>query len=132
LSTVTIPAGGQRSLFLDEIADFSALGTYTGLLRITAAGSGVHIVGLRGRTNERGEFLISTVAPIDETSPVLPIESVAAQLVLGQGYSTTIVCFGYTDSGATGILTLATSSGANIAPQILLVPFQKPKALGIP
>ena len=66
-ATLQLPPSGQTARFVDEL--FPGLSTpFSGVLRITSAGSPVAVVGLRGRTNERGNFLITTTPPTDESA----------------------------------------------------------------
>jgi hypothetical protein len=65
--TVTVPASGQTSFFLDQLAFFSSLPSpFRGVLRLTSA-QGVSITALRGRYNARGDFLVSSIPPVSET-----------------------------------------------------------------
>jgi hypothetical protein len=64
----TVPAKGKVALFLKEIQGFGALETpVQGVLRITSA-SPISVVGLRGRYNERNDFLITTTPAVDENT----------------------------------------------------------------
>src|SRR5262249_16973269 len=63
-TTLTIPAGAQVAKFLTELPGFQTLSLpIDGLLRITST-SPIAVVGLRGRVNERGDFLITTTPPV--------------------------------------------------------------------
>jgi hypothetical protein len=88
-SFVTIPAYGQIGRFLDQLPGLSQLPRpFTGSLRITGPKFGV--IGLRGRYNERGDFLISTTSPTSETAPA-STESVFPFFADGGGYTTQFV-----------------------------------------
>jgi hypothetical protein len=93
--STAIPGNGQVAMFLNEIAGFGNLPRpFQGILRIQAAG--ISVVGLRGRTNQRGDFLITTTSPVDEASPPASAEMYFAHLVAGGGYSTQFILFSET------------------------------------
>lgn len=123
---VSVPANGQIAQFLDQIAGFESLATpFQGVLRIsTTAGTGVAVVGLRIRYNERGEFLITTTAPIDEAGPGVNSSLYFPHLADGGGFTTQFVLLGGTTgdtrsgnlrffSGTGESLSLETSSPAS-------------------
>jgi YD repeat-containing protein len=94
-STAIIPANGQISLFLSQLPVFESLPVpFQGVLRIsTTAASGVSVVGLRARVNERGDFLITTTAPVDENSPPSSNELLFPHFADGGGYTTQFILF---------------------------------------
>src|SRR6185503_2128158 len=63
-ATAAIPGSGQLAIFLNQIPGFETLPrNFRGILRVSTGGtfpSGIAVVGLRGRYNERGDFLMST------------------------------------------------------------------------
>ena len=64
--STTVPGGGQVSLFLNQIPGFASLQTpFEGFLRLSSTAS-ISVAGLRGRYNERGDFLITTTPPLIE------------------------------------------------------------------
>jgi hypothetical protein len=96
---LNIPANGQRSFFLKELPEFANLATsFQGVVRITGP-TAVAVTGLRGRTNERGEFLISAMPPADESAVPASTELLFPQLADGGGYDTELVLFGRSTSG---------------------------------
>src|SRR5438045_3764267 len=71
-TTLTLPPKAQVAKFLNQLAVFQNLCLpIQGLLRISSA-LPIAAVGLRSRTNERGDFLITTTPPVAETSPAIP------------------------------------------------------------
>jgi hypothetical protein len=71
-ATVNLAANGQISKSLTELPGFQVLSLpVQGLLRITS-NSPISVVGVRSRTNERGEPVISTTPPVPESSPATP------------------------------------------------------------
>jgi hypothetical protein len=117
--TTTVPATGQIAMFLNQIPGFSApSSSFEAVLRIS--GANVYVTGLRGRYNERGDFLITTTAPVDEKAAPSPAELVFPQLAAGGGYTTQIILFsGTAGQSATGVLQFVSQSG-----QPLILSFQ--------
>ncbi|MGI8785710.1 MAG: DUF11 domain-containing protein [Acidobacteriota bacterium] len=93
--TETIGGNGQMAKFLNQIQGFGSLAPlFQGILRIsTASGAGVAVVGLRGRTNERGDFLITTTSPADETAAASNAELDFPHFVDNGGYTTQFILF---------------------------------------
>ncbi len=94
-ASLTIPANGQRSLFLSELPAFASIASaFQGVVRISAApGQAVVATSLRGRTNERGEFVIAATPPVDEASATTSSELLFPHFVEGGGYTTQFVLF---------------------------------------
>lgn len=89
-STLPIPGYGQVSKFLNQLPGFGGLpSSFRGFLKITGAAVGV--VGLRGRYNERGDFLIATTPPTSDSALPSTAESVVPYFVDGGGYSTQFI-----------------------------------------
>src|SRR2546428_11679005 len=71
-TTIGVRANAQLAAFLTEIPGLQNLSLpIQGLLRITSA-SAIAVIGLRGRTNERGDFLITTTPPVAEDGSSSP------------------------------------------------------------
>ncbi len=90
--TLTLLASGEFSGFLSGIQGLSSLpATFRGLVRISSTAQ-ISVIGLRGRYNERGEYLTTTLAPSNEAST-----SAGAiyfpQIVDGAGYTTEFILF---------------------------------------
>jgi len=89
----TIPANGHTSYFLTQLPGFAAMPSpFQGLLRLTST-TPIAITGLRTRYNERGAFLVSTTAPIDEASGVTSSELLFPHFAVGAGYEMQFVMF---------------------------------------
>jgi len=102
--SLTIPANGERALYLNAVPGLPALpATFQGVLRISGP-AGISVVGLRGRYNERGDFLITTTAPIPEDAPAPTGELLFPHIAEGDGFTTQFILF----SGTPGL----TSSGS--------------------
>jgi hypothetical protein len=112
--SATVPANGQLALFLNQVQGFGALqGPFQGVLRITANGSsGIYVTGIRGRNNERGDFLITTTMPFEETSSDTASDMFFPHFAAGGGYTTQFVLLGTSTANiATGWLRFISQSG---------------------
>ncbi len=99
VSILSIPPNGQRAFFLTELPEFANLSMpFQGVVRITSD-IGVFVTSLRGRTNERGDFLITTTMPQDDSSTSPDSYLVIPHFADGAGYSMQFVLFGQTSSG---------------------------------
>ncbi len=111
--TLQVPANGQAVMFINQIQGFAALQTpFQGVLRISSPAS-IAVVGVRGRYNERNEFLFTTIPSANEAAaaPALFIPHLAD----GGGYSTQFIIFsGTAGQTSTGILQLFTQSGGTL------------------
>jgi hypothetical protein len=96
---MTLPGNGQTAEFLNQILP-SAPQPLKGILRITTSGSNVAVVGLRGRYNERGDFLITTTPASVETANPSAAGSLFPHIVDGGGYTTQFILFDQAASGS--------------------------------
>jgi hypothetical protein len=97
VATITIPANGQRTFFINQIEGFQQMPTpFQGVLRVGAVSNDpVSLMGIRGRYNERGDFLVTTTPPIPEDFFDRPrTELVFPHFVTGGGYATQFIVFG--------------------------------------
>jgi trimeric autotransporter adhesin len=109
--TLIVPANGQISTFLNQIPGLTGLTLpFKGVLRI-ASGSSISVVGLRGRYNERNEFLITTTPPIDEAAVPPFAELVFPHFADSGGYTTQFILLAGPSSSATGSLRTFSQSG---------------------
>ena len=99
---VSVPGNGQTAQFLDQIEGFESLTTpFQGVLRVSpTAGTGIAVVGLRIRYNERGEFLITTTPPVDEAATEISSQMYFPHLADGGGFTTQFILLGGTTSDA--------------------------------
>jgi hypothetical protein len=119
--TMRVPANGHASRFLYQIEGFGSLPKpFRGVLRIsTAASPGIAVVGLRGRYNERDDFLITTTHPQSESSPPSTAERFFPHLADGGGYTTHVILFnGLTDQASSGLLRFFNQSGQPLSPSL--------------
>jgi virginiamycin B lyase len=90
-TAMTIPAEGQIAMFTNEISGLPGLRNFEGMIRLsTASPSGIAVMGLRGRYNERGDFLITSTSPAEEINAAA---NLFPHIIDGGGYSTQIVLF---------------------------------------
>jgi hypothetical protein len=114
-STVTIPASGHIARFLPEFSGFENIRwPFHGVLRIsTTSPGGIAVVGLRGRYNERDDFLITTAMPADESSPTSNAEMFFPHMVYGGGYTTEFIVYsGSAGQASTGSLRFFKHDGS--------------------
>jgi hypothetical protein len=98
-ATLVVPARGQLALFVNEIPGFANLPTpLRGVMRISAP-TAIVVTGLRTRTNERGEFFVTTTTPVDETTSGGAAELFFPHFAEGGGYRMQFILFGRVSSG---------------------------------
>jgi len=108
--TTIVPAKGQIAAFLDQ-APFNGKAPLSGTFTFTSSVP-VAVIALRGLTNERGEFLLSTLPVADLSAPLSTAELVFPHFADGGGWTTQIVLANPTDSVVTGTVQFRDPSGA--------------------
>jgi hypothetical protein len=84
------------------------------VLRISAA-SNIVAAGLRGRVNERNDFLISTLPSTDENAVAVRSQLAFPHYVEGAGYTSQFILFsGSKNSAPNGAIKLFDQSGNQI------------------
>ena len=110
--TVPLAGFGQTAKYLSDI--FPSLpNPFKGVVRITTTSSGLSVVGLRVRFNERGDLLATTTPPANENSstPLTPV--FFPQVADGGGYTTQFILFsGTAGQNASGALQLVKQDGS--------------------
>jgi hypothetical protein len=112
--TITVPANGQAAMFLNQVPGLNMLfNPFKGVLRVsTTAPAGISVVGLRGRYNERGDFLIATTQPTIEADPPNTSALYFPHFADGGGFTTQFILFnGGNDQSTAGNLQFYTQSG---------------------
>jgi hypothetical protein len=104
-ASVSIPPSEQVAEFLAQIFQGQNLPQpFQGVLRISSTSAAISVVGLRGRYNERSDFLITTTPPTLESGAASSAELLFPHFVNGGGYTTQFILFsgiaGQTSSGA--------------------------------
>ena len=115
--SLTVPAGGQRSLFINQIRGLASLPqSFKGIVRVTTVDkAGIVVFGLRGRWNERNEFLVTTTTPVNEAETPRSV-TVFPHIVDGGGYTTQFIEFSGTSAEpASGNLQLYSQSGSSMS-----------------
>ena len=127
-TNVTVPARGQLSKFLTEISEFKTVPLpFYGVLRIrsTIAG-GIAVTGLRGRYNERSDFLFASTPPVTEGT-ASNAEVVFPYFADGGGYTTQFILLSNVNSqSSSGSLTFYNASGVQVATPLRSVVVPKP------
>jgi len=107
-TSVDVPPNGQRAFFLNEIPEFASLPLpLRGLISVSASFP-FAVTGIRGRTNERGDFLITTTAAVNPAAAINSSELVFPHFADGGGYSTQFILFA---SSSAGIMSFFEQSG---------------------
>jgi hypothetical protein len=92
-ASFTLAPYAQRASFLTELPGFQNLSLpVQGLLRITSTVP-VAVTGLRSRTNQRGDFLLTTTPPVVEDATAPP-ELFFPHFADAGGYTTQFILFG--------------------------------------
>ena len=117
--TFAIPPNGQKVAFIDELVGASELQPrFKGVLRLSSP-TPIAALAIRGRDNERGEFLLSTTSPGDRTRES-ENKAFLPHVVDGGGYSTEIVIYGLADGDSlSGSIYFFDQSGQPINPDLL-------------
>ena len=114
--STTVPADGQLAMFLTQIPGLDRLRTtlatrgarVQGILKISVT-TAVAVIGLRGRYNERGDFLVTTSPPASQSAPAADL--FFTHLADGGGYTTQFILFGGSNQSSTGVLSFFTQAG---------------------
>ena len=114
VTSASIPPRGQIAKLLSQINGFESLkAPFQGILRITTSSpGGVAVVGLRGRFNERGDYLITTTPPVPEQASGSAGDAYLPHWVDGGGYTTQFVLLNAgTASATTGTFSTISQHG---------------------
>ena len=112
-SSVMVPGNGQIAMFLSEVPGFSTLpSTFQGVVRVsTSSPNAISVVGLRGRYNERRDFLLATTPAIDE-SITTGEQTLFPYIAEGGGYTTQFILLSPPGGGSSGWLRFYSQTGA--------------------
>ena len=109
-ASLQIPGQGQIAKFIGEL--FPTVPTpFQGILRITSGSSDLSVVGLRLRTNERGETLITATPAANEDAPRSSDSVYFPHLADGGGYSSQFLLLGTGANPADGTMRLWKADG---------------------
>jgi hypothetical protein len=110
----SMTGSGQLAKFIEEIFPSLSL-PFQGVLRISTTSAAISVVGLRGRYNERGDFLITTTPPASETTAAPSVEFDFPHMANGGGYTTQFVLFsGSSGQASSGSLQFFNQGGATL------------------
>ena len=91
--SLSVPANGQTAVFLNQVQGFESLETpFQGILRLSSSAA-FSAAGLRGRYNERGDFLITTIPPVNEAAAAQGSTLFFPLIADSGGYSTQVIVF---------------------------------------
>ncbi len=107
--STTIAPNNQIAAFLDQ-APFNAGTGFKGTFSFTASAP-VAVVALHGRTNERGEFLITTLPVVDLSAPATSTTVVFPHFADGGGWTTQLVLVNPTDNPLSGAIQFVAQTG---------------------
>ena len=114
-ATINVPASGHKGQFLADIFPSGLPNPFKGVLRISTTATGISVVGLRARYNERVSaeaFIITTTPPTLETASPSSAEFLFPDLANGGGYTTQFILFsGTAGQTATGNLRFVKPDG---------------------
>lgn len=113
--TLVIPSNGQVAAFLNQIPGFQSLPAgFRGILRVKSAAS-LSVVGVRGRYNEKSDFLFTTTPPVNEADTPATEPRYFPHIVDSGSYTTQFILFGG-QPGPTlsGTIQLFSQSGADL------------------
>lgn len=108
-NATTVPPNGHIAAFLNE-APFNGRSSLTGAFTFTS-NVPVSVVALRGRINERSEFLMATLPVTDLSAPPSTVPVVIPHFAAGAGWTTQIVLVNSTDATLTGGLEFRDPAG---------------------
>jgi hypothetical protein len=100
---------------LNQITGFGSLPLpFQGVLRASSTAS-ISVMGLRGRYNERGDFLMTTTPPANESAPASISPLFIPHLADGGGFTTQFVLFsGTAGPSSSGTLQFFAQSGSGL------------------
>jgi hypothetical protein len=89
--TFDLPAYGQTATFLNQLVGSSSL-QFQGTLRLSSTAP-ISVIGIRGRYNERDDFLITTTPPVEETTTRSAAPLFFPHIADSGGYTTQIILY---------------------------------------
>jgi hypothetical protein len=98
--TTSIPANSQIARFLDQ-PPFSAGSNIHGTFTFSSDVP-VSVIAIRGLTNERGDFLISTLPVLDTSAAVANTTVILPHFADGGGWTTQVILVNPTDAAMSG------------------------------
>nr|UXE44173.1 hypothetical protein Hi04_10k_c1170_00020 [uncultured bacterium] len=91
---ITIPGNGHIAKFLNEIPWTQILpDDFQGILRVSSGSAQISVMGLRGRYNEAGNFLIASTPAVSESAPPLQGDLFFPHWINSPSYTTQFVLY---------------------------------------
>ena len=118
VGSLSIPANGHKAVFLNEVKGFDCLPRCFGILSVSQgvlrllSATPIAVTGVRGRYNERNDFLITMTTPVNELA-VTPAQPLFFPHILDSGgYASQFFLFGGRPGQASsGTIRLFNQSG---------------------
>jgi hypothetical protein len=119
----TVPKAGHMACFIDELkrvgaSDFNLPPDFQNTVQFASleisSDQPVSVLALRGTTNQRGEFLITTTPVADLTKAPGTNGLYFPHFVDGGGYTTSVILLNTSDSTESGTLEILNSNGARL------------------
>ena len=114
--SATVPANGQIAAFLDE-SPFMGPTSFAGSFSFTSS-TPISVTALRGASNERGEFLLTTLPVVNLSVPPASGPALFAHFADGGGWTTQITLVNPTSAAITGTLKFRNPLGQQMGPAI--------------
>ena len=109
--SLTVGSNSQVGAFLNQIPGFEGVRLpFQGLLRLTSSVP-VAVAGLRGRYNERGDFIITTTPPVSEQLVPTGSDVYFGHFADGGGFTTQFVVFSGAGFAASGNVRFVSQAG---------------------
>jgi len=102
-------------IFLNELPGFESLHIpFQGVLRVLSP-EPISVTGLRGRYNERRDFLITTTPPVNEAASPSIAPLFFPHIVDGDGYTTQFILFsGQSGQSSSGSIQVFSQNGGTL------------------
>jgi hypothetical protein len=122
VGVMTVPGNGHVAAFLNQFPVLDSLpSSFSGTIRLsTSSPNGIYVVGLRGRYNERGDFIFTTVAPLDDARPSATATDppVFAHWIFGGNFTTQFVLLSSARNASAGLLQFFDQLGREVFPDL--------------
>ncbi|HEY2933147.1 MAG TPA: hypothetical protein VGK99_15510 [Acidobacteriota bacterium] len=112
IGMLSIPPNGQVAKFLNQIPGLTSFSTpFQGVVRVSGAVP-LSVIGLRGRHNERSDFLITTMPTANEAAPASTSEVFFPHIADSGGYTTQFILFsGRAGQASTAMMQIFNQAG---------------------
>jgi hypothetical protein len=118
--TISVPANGHIAMFLNDPA-FNAVTNFQGSFTLSSTVP-IAVIALRGFTNERNEFLMSTLPVADLSASPANAPAVLPHFADGAGWRTQVILVNPTDTPMTGSIQFVTPAGQTVSTSPYSIP----------